>query len=74
MPGAGAITLLMVMQAVGLDLADPAVAAAYAMILGIDVILDMGRTMVNVTGDLVGTLLVAKMEWRRLLTQPKAYG
>jgi Na+/H+-dicarboxylate symporter len=61
-PGAGAIMLLMVMQAVGLDLADPAVASAYAMILGIDVILDMGRTMVNVTGDLAGTLLVARME------------
>jgi Na+/H+-dicarboxylate symporter len=61
-PGAGAIMLLMVMSAVGLDLSNPAVAAAYSMILGIDVILDMGRTMVNVTGDLVGTLLVAKLE------------
>jgi Na+/H+-dicarboxylate symporter len=61
-PGAGAIMLLMVMSAVGLALPNPAVAAAYSMILGIDVILDMGRTMVNVTGDLVGTLLVAKLE------------
>jgi len=32
------------------------------MILGIDAILDMGRTMVNVTGDLVGTTIVAKTE------------
>ncbi len=61
-PGAGAIMLAMVLEAVGLPLTDPAVAAAYAMILGIDVILDMGRTMVNVTGDLVGTLIVAKTE------------
>lgn len=61
-PGAGAIMLLMVMSAVGLDLTNPSVAAAYSMILGIDVILDMGRTMVNVTGDLVGTLLIAKLE------------
>jgi Na+/H+-dicarboxylate symporter len=30
-----------------------AVAAAYAMILGIDAILDMGRTCINVTGDMV---------------------
>ena len=32
------------------------------MIAGIDAILDMGRTMVNVTGDLVGTTIVAKTE------------
>ncbi len=61
-PGAGAIMLLMVMQSVGLDLARPEVAAAYSMILGVDVVLDMGRTMVNVTGDLVGTIVVARME------------
>ena len=61
-PGAGAIMLAMVLEAVGLPLTNPGVAAAYGMILGIDVILDMGRTMVNVTGDLVGTLIVAKTE------------
>ena len=61
-PGAGLIMLAMVLQAVGLPLTEPAVAMAYSMIAGIDVILDMGRTMVNVTGDLVGTLLVARIE------------
>ncbi|HDI02417.1 MAG TPA: dicarboxylate/amino acid:cation symporter [Ignisphaera sp.] len=61
-PGAGLIMLAMVLEAVGLPLTDPAVAAAYSMIAGIDVILDMGRTMVNVTGDLVGTIIVAKTE------------
>jgi len=61
-PGAGLIMLAMVLEAVGLPLTDPAVAAAYSMIAGIDVILDMGRTMVNVTGDLVGTTIVAKTE------------
>jgi len=61
-PGAGAIMLAMVLEAVGLPLTDPAVALAYSMILGIDVILDMGRTMVNVTGDLAGTIVVAKTE------------
>ncbi|AEH24840.1 dicarboxylate/amino acid:cation symporter [Pyrococcus yayanosii] len=61
-PGAGAIMLAMVLESVGLPLTNPSVAAAYAMILGIDAILDMGRTMVNVTGDLTGTAIVAKTE------------
>lgn len=62
-PGAGAIMLVMVLQSVGLELtAGSPVALAYAMILGIDAILDMGRTMVNVTGDLAGTVIVAKTE------------
>ncbi len=62
-PGAGAIMLLMVLDSVGLPV-DPGtpVAMAYAMILGIDAILDMGRTSVNVTGDLAGTTIVAKSE------------
>lgn len=29
---------------------------------GIDAILDMGRTMCNVTGDLAGTRMIAKTE------------
>lgn len=62
-PGAGAIMLLMVLQSVGLSMDEgSAVAAAYAMILGIDAILDMGRTCINVTGDLTGTTIVAKTE------------
>ncbi len=62
-PGAGAIMLLMVLNSVGLPVeAGSPVAAAYAMILGIDAVLDMGRTAVNVTGDMAGTLIVAKSE------------
>lgn len=61
-PGAGLIMLAMVLEGVGLPLTDPSVALAYSMIAGIDVILDMGRTMVNVTGDLAGTSIVAKTE------------
>ena len=72
-PGAGAIMLLMVLEAVGLPVAaGSSVAIAYGMILGIDAILDMGRTSLNVTGDLVCTSIVAKTEnmlnldfWRR---------
>ena len=62
-PGAGAIMLLMVLESVGLKVeAGSAVAAAYALILGIDAILDMGRTSMNVTGDMLGALVVAKNE------------
>jgi len=62
-PGAGAIMLLMVLESIGLKVeAGTAVAAAYAMILGIDALLDMGRTCLNVTGDMVGTTIVARSE------------
>ncbi|MBU1564954.1 MAG: dicarboxylate/amino acid:cation symporter, partial [Proteobacteria bacterium] len=62
-PGAGAIMLLMVLDSVGLKV-EPgsAVAAAYAMIFGIDALLDMGRTAMNVAGDLAITTVVAKSE------------
>ena len=62
-PGAGAIMLLMVLNSVGLDV-EPGtkVAMAYAMIFGIDALLDMGRTALNVTGDLAVTCAVAKTE------------
>ena len=60
-PGAGAIMLLMVLESVGLPVeAGTAVAGAYAMILGIDALLDMGRTALNVTGDLVCTTVISK--------------
>ena len=60
-PGAGAIMLAMVMQGIGMPIAEGTVlAGAYAMILGIDAILDMGRTALNVTGDLTCTTCIAK--------------
>ena len=62
-PGAGAIMLLMVLESIGLKVeTGSAVAAAYAMILGIDALLDMGRTCLNVTGDMAGSAIVAKTE------------
>jgi Na+/H+-dicarboxylate symporter len=62
-PGAGAIMLLMVLESVGLKVeAGSAIAAAYAMILGIDALLDMGRTCLNVGGDIACTAVVAKGE------------
>ena len=60
-PGAGAIMLAMVMQGINLPIEPGTViAGAYAMILGIDALLDMGRTALNVTGDLTCTCCVAK--------------
>ncbi|MDR2745082.1 MAG: dicarboxylate/amino acid:cation symporter [Desulfovibrio sp.] len=62
-PGAGVIMLLMVLESIGLKIeAGSAVAAAYAMMLGIDAIMDMGRTCLNVTGDIVAAVVVSKRE------------
>ncbi len=62
-PGAGAIMLMMVLESVGLKVEPGSpVAMAYAMIFGIDALLDMGRTACNVTGDLAVTCVVAKSE------------
>ncbi len=44
-PGVGLVMLAMVLTAVGLD------PAAIGIIIGIDRLLDMTRTMVNITGD-----------------------
>lgn len=61
--GSGPVILLAVMNMVGLNVeTGTVVGAVFALILGIDVILDMGRTAVNVTGDMVGTCIVAKSE------------
>lgn len=53
-PGVGLITLAMVLTSAGLP------TEGIALIMGIDRILDMARTAVNVTGDAVCTTIVAK--------------
>ncbi|MEQ6887396.1 dicarboxylate/amino acid:cation symporter [Halomonas sp. CS7] len=55
-PGAGLVMLSIVMAQIGLPL------EAIAVIAGIDRILDMARTSVNVAGDLMVTTLVGKSE------------
>ena len=55
-PGVGLITLAMVFTSVGLP------TEGIALIMGIDRIIDMLRTAVNVTGDAVCTAIVAKQE------------
>ncbi|MGN1319003.1 MAG: dicarboxylate/amino acid:cation symporter [Lachnospirales bacterium] len=54
-PSVGLITLTMVFNSVGLPV------EGIALIMGIDRILDMTRTAVNITGDAVCTTIVAKM-------------
>ena len=55
-PGVGLIMLTMVLNQVGLP------AEGIALIIGIDRILDMARTAVNVTGDATVSCIVAKAE------------
>ncbi|MBZ2174962.1 dicarboxylate/amino acid:cation symporter [Schnuerera sp. xch1] len=55
-PGAGMIMLTIVLQSVGLPL------DGIALIAGIDRILDMMRTSINVVGDLSAAVVVAKTE------------
>lgn len=53
-PSVGLVTLTMVFNSVGLPV------EAIGLIMGIDRILDMSRTAVNITGDAVCTTIVAK--------------
>ena len=55
-PSVGLVTLAMVLQSVGLP------TEGIALIMGIDRILDMLRTAVNITGDAVCTTIVAHQE------------
>jgi Na+/H+-dicarboxylate symporter/membrane protein DedA with SNARE-associated domain len=54
-PSAGMVTMVMVLQSVGLP------AEAIAILLPIDRVLDTVRTMVNVEGDMIGSLIVQKL-------------
>ena len=55
-PGVGLVMLTMVLTQVGLPI------EGIALILGVDRLMDMIRTAVNITGDAVVTLIVAKSE------------
>jgi Na+/H+-dicarboxylate symporter len=54
-PSAGMVTMVMVLQSVGLPV------EALAILLPIDRLLDTVRTMVNVEGDMIGSLIVQEM-------------
>jgi Na+/H+-dicarboxylate symporter len=55
-PGAGLIMLSLILNTVGLPM------EGIAIVAGIDRVLDMARTAVNVSGDLMVTTLIAKSE------------
>lgn len=55
-PGAGMVMLVIVLESVGLD------TAGIALIVAVDRILDMVRTVVNVTGDATVAVVVAHTE------------
>lgn len=66
-PGVGLITLAMVLNQVGLPV------EGIGIIMGIDRLLDMARTAVNVTGDAVVSCIVAKSEGaldQKIFNQP----
>lgn len=54
-PGSGMVMLAMVLQSVGLPV------EGIALVAGIDRIFDMGRTVVNITGDAVCSIVVSKL-------------
>lgn len=64
-PGMGVITLALVLQSVGLPL------EGVALLAGIERILDMIRTLTNVTSDLVVAQLVDTSEKRRANVHPQ---
>lgn len=67
-PGSGVIMLAMVLQSVGLPL------EGIALVAGVDRILDMARTTVNITGDAACTICVDASEKRRELKKGASLG
>jgi Na+/H+-dicarboxylate symporter len=55
-PGAGVVMLIIVLESVGMP------AAGIGVILGVDRLMDMCRTVVNVSGDAMTAAIVARSE------------
>ena len=58
-PGAGMVMLAMVLQSVGLPV------DGIALVAGVDRIFDMGRTVVNITGDASCAIIVSALERKK---------
>ena len=58
-PGAGMVMLAMVLTSVGLPV------EGIALVAGVDRIFDMGRTVLNITGDAACTLIVSNLEKKK---------
>lgn len=67
-PGVGIVILAMVLQTVGIP------PSGIALIMGVDRILDMCRTAINVTGDLVTCRLMENWSGKRLDSEPVFQG
>lgn len=59
-PGAGMVMLAMVLTSVGLPV------DGIALVAGVDRIFDMGRTMVNITGDAACSVIVSNLEAKKM--------
>lgn len=58
-PGSGLIMLTMVLQSVGLPV------DGVALVMGVDRIFDMGRTVLNITGDAACSIIVSNLERKK---------
>ena len=58
-PGAGMVMLAMVLASVGLPV------DGIALVAGVDRLFDMGRTVVNITGDASCSIIVSNMERKK---------
>jgi Na+/H+-dicarboxylate symporter len=67
-PGVGMITLTLVLKTVGIPV------EGIALILGVDRILDMCRTTINITGDISCAVVVAASEGELASPPPIAAG
>jgi proton glutamate symport protein len=67
-PAAGIVTLALVLKQAGVP------ETGIALILGVDRILDMCRTAVNVTGDLAATAFIARTEGEELVRKGAVEG
>jgi Na+/H+-dicarboxylate symporter len=63
-PGAGIVILAMVLEGVGIP------TAGIALILGVDRILDMSRTAVNVAGDLTACIVIQRWAGEEVILPP----
>ena len=64
-PGAGMVMLAMVLTSVGLPV------EGIALVAGVDRIFDMGRTVLNITGDASCAVIVSNLERRKELKKVK---
>ena len=64
-PGAGMVMLAMVLQSVGLPV------EGIALVAGVDRIFDMGRTVLNITGDASCAVIVSNLERKKELKKAK---